>query len=246
MSESEFPDHPRPLDELQERIGYQFSATELLRLALIHRSYTNEHPGISDDNERMEFLGDAVLELIVSTWLYQTLPDSEEGPLTATKSRLVKEESLAKLARSFALGEFLLLGRGEESSGGRDKDSLLSDTFEALIAAIYLDAGYQATSDLIQNWFHEAFGSPQELVLQARDPRSRLQEIVQGQFNQTPMYSIEGRTGPDHDSKYLAQVAVEGFPSQTGEGPSKKIAKRTAAERMLEAIAQALAQDESD
>ncbi len=237
MAEPYFPDPPRALDELQQLIGHHFETPGLLHQALIHRSFSNEHPGISIDNERMEFLGDAVLELVVSTWLYQTLPDSEEGPLTATKSRLVREESLARLARKFELGDFLLLGRGEESSGGRTKDSLLSDAFEAVVAALYLDVGYSQTSDYIQGWFGTTFGSPHDLVQQARDPRSRLQEIVQGQFNQTPDYTIEGRVGPDHDAQYRARVEVQGFPPQSGEGPSKKHAKRTAAERMLEIIA---------
>ncbi len=224
------------LEALQERIGHRFQNTDLLVRALIHRSYANERPEVGGDNERLEFLGDAVLDLIVAAWLFGDLPDAEEGRLTATKASLVKEETLARLARRLGLGEYLMLGRGETQAGGRRKPSILSDAVEAIVAAIYLDAGIAAADACVRSWLktlHPDVGPVSEAGL---DPRSRLQELAHRSFGRTPSYTIESVCGPDHDAWFRARVELPKLGPAYGEGRSKKDAKKAAAEKMLAAL----------
>jgi len=218
---------------LEELLRHKFEDKNLLLQALIHRSFANEKPEIQGDNERLEFLGDAVLELTVATWLYQSLPLEEEGRLTASKALLVREQSLARVAQHLSLGSFLLLGRGEASSGGQTKPSLLSDTVEALIAAIYLDAGYSAAATCVRGWLTVVHPDLEVVLDKSRDPRSTLQELVQAEHGVTPSYFIEERTGPDHEAIFHARVEIPNNAPQRGTGASKKQAKRTAARAML-------------
>ena len=224
------------LEALQERIGHSFNNVDLLVRALIHRSYANERSEVGGDNERLEFLGDAVLDLIVASWLFDELPDAGEGRLTATKATLVKEETLARLARELGLGEFLMLGRGETLAGGRRKPSIMADTVEAIVAAIYLDAGIEATDVCVRAWLSELHPGVGPVVEAGPDPRSYLQELAHQRFGRTPTYAIESVSGPDHDAWFRARVELPEVEPAHGEGRSKKDAKRAAAEEMLSVL----------
>jgi ribonuclease III len=232
MSEGSTTPHGS-LEALQERLGHRFKDGAMLMRALVHRSYANERPETGGDNERLEFLGDAVLDLVVADWLFHELPDAGEGRLTSTKASMVKETTLARLARKLDLGEHLLLGRGETQAGGRRKPSILADTVEAIVAAIYLDAGIDEADRCIRAWLSELHPDVGPVVEAGPDPRSRLQEIAHRRFGRTPAYAIEGVSGPDHDASFRARVELPGVEPAYGEGKSKKDAKRAAAEEML-------------
>jgi len=224
------------ISDLEGLLGHQFQDKSLLIQALTHRSFANEQSSAKRDNERLEFLGDAVLELTVATQLFEALPNQEEGRLTACKALMVQENSLARVAKDLQLGSYLMLGRGEASSGGNSKPSLLSDAVEAVIAAIYLDAGYSVASSCVRSWLGAVHPDLGLVLNQSRDPRSTLQELVQAQHGVTPSYFIEERTGPAHDAMFHARVEVPGMPPQRGAGASKKLAKRAAAGAMLAEI----------
>lgn len=234
-------DAPRAdaLASLQDRVGHRFADPTLLLRALTHRSYANEHPDAGRDNERLEFLGDAVLDLAVAEWLFAALPDQEEGVLTAAKARLVSEGALADIARWLELGRHLRLGRGEEQTGGREKPSLLADALEAVVAAVFLDAGYARAVAVVGAWMQDRAPKPARLARQPRDARSTLQELTQERWSVAPRYVIEGSSGPDHDLRFRARVEVPGGPPAHGEGSSKKAAKRAAAKVMLDRLVKA-------
>jgi 3',5'-nucleoside bisphosphate phosphatase len=220
------------LDILEANLGHQFIDRSLLNTALCHRSFLNENQRICEaDNERLEFLGDAVLGLCVGHILMRQSPSRKEGELSKLRSTLVSEPALAQMARSIDLGRFIRLGKGETISGGRDKNSILSDTFEAVVAAVFLDAGFDMTCDLVQSLFQKAV----DTVLFCDvtfDYKSSLQEDAQEIFGTTPVYTVTREIGPDHDKTFeislqLAHVSAEGF------GKTKKAAEQDAARKAL-------------
>jgi ribonuclease-3 len=215
---------------LQDALGYRFSRPTLLDAALVHRSYTAEHPEVPD-NERLEFLGDAVLQLAVTGFLYANYPDLKEGEMAKVRAACVNRAELATIARELDIGSWLRVGVGEQSSGGRTKDSILADAIEAILAAVYLDAGYGAAELVVlTHWeelIHRKAATPG-----ARDYKTRLQEqlAVRGV---RPQYEVED-SGPDHAKVFSATVFVEGVSYGSGAGRSKKEAQQRAAQKALE------------
>jgi len=222
-------------EELGERAGLVFSDPSLLRRALTHRSYLNEHPEALEDNERLEFLGDAALDFVSAAWLYNRYPEMDEGDLTRLRSALVRTEQLAAFARELGLGEALLLGRGEIASGGRERPALLCDAFEAFIGALFLDAGIQAVIAFMEPRFRTAAKAvlENESLL---DPRSVLQMWAQAEHGETPRYETVEATGPDHAREFTIEVRVGGVLKARGRGRSKQEAAQAAAERALSQI----------
>lgn len=199
--------------------------------ALTHRSWVNEHKGIRTSNERLEFLGDAVLEFVVSKEIYGQFPDKEEGYLTALRSNLVNTTTLAEVAKKLDLGSKLFLSKGEEDGGGRTNTSLLADTVEAMIGAIYMDSGIEAAEKFIKaNLLTEVEKKVSEPL---KDAKSRLQEMIQAKGLPAPKYQVVEESGPDHDKKFVVEVLVEGKAWGKGEGKSKGTAKQEAARQVL-------------
>jgi ribonuclease III len=209
---------------------------QLLDLAFTHRSFLNEHPAIKEHNERLEFLGDAVLELATSEFLYRKYPLIPEGDLTAYRAALVKTTSLAKIAAELGFGEQLKLSKGEELSGGRHNPSLLADTFESVIGAIYLDQGYQAVMDFLTLHLFPKIDYIVEHKL-FKDFKSSLQEKVQSRGHASPDYVVVEETGPDHDKIFVIAVKIAGDTIATGQGKSKQEAQQQAAKSALEKLA---------
>lgn len=217
------------LDRLQQALGHRFSNPALFRQALVHRSYTAEHPEESH-NERLEFLGDTVLELVVTERLFNDYPGMSEGEMAKVRAALVNEATLAETAAGIEIGEYLVLGRGEEMTGGREKDSLLSDTFEALLGAIYLDSDYATARTVILRLLADDIALRAELP-GGRDYKTRLQEAL-ARFGARPLYQVTAE-GPDHDRTFQAVVLVKGGEAGRGSGPSKKAAEQIAARHAL-------------
>lgn len=215
------------LDELEAALGYGFTDRALLRTALCHASYKNEHPGEPADNERFEFLGDAVLDLVVGQRLMERWPQLSEGQLSVTRAQVVSEQGLADVAVSLSLGNWLLLGRGEERSGGRSKPSLLADAFEAIVAAVFLDAGFDRTRDVVTKLLHARIESVEFQGF--FDFKTRLQEAVQERLKVSPMYQVVGEAGPDHDKRFTVAVLFAGREWARSTGRSKKEAEQAAA-----------------
>jgi ribonuclease-3 len=225
-------------DQLAREAGIVFRDTALLQRALTHRSYINEHPSAVEDNERLEFLGDACLDMTSAAYLYQRFPELDEGELTRLRSSLVRTEQLAEFARELRLGEAVLLGRGEAASGGRERLALLCDVFEAFVGAIYLDGGPEAVSRFMEPRFQRAVTRAMNdgsLV----DPRSRLQIWAQAELNATPRYTTVESHGPDHAREFVVEVEVGGWLRSRGQGRSKQEAAQDAAARALVGISQA-------
>lgn len=213
------------LGRLEKIFGYQFRNLELLRLALTHSSYANEkRMGKSKCNERLEFLGDAVLELVSSEFLFAHYPDMPEGELTKKRASMVCEPSLAMSARDIHLQEFILLGKGEEFTGGRERDSITSDALEAVIGAIYLDGGIGQAKNFVLRFILNDLENKSLFY----DSKTVLQEIVQDQ-GKVPEYVLTGCTGPDHDKRFFAEVHVSGEICGKGAGHTKKAAEQAAA-----------------
>ncbi len=219
--------------ELAHRLGLKITDWLLLSRALTHRSFLNEHPEALEDNERLEFLGDAVLDFVVGSWLYHHFPEMPEGDLTRMRSALVHTEQLAVFASIINLGKALRLGRGEAQAGGRSRPALLCDTFEALIGAIYLDGGIPAVSEFIEPLLIEA---SEDILLNNKneDPKSLFQEWAQSQGYMAPSYVTKNSYGPDHSKVFLVEVMLNGEPFGRGEGPSKQAAAKLAAQEALE------------
>ncbi len=214
------------LKELESAIGYTFRDAGLLRQALMHSSYTNEkHLPKHRCNERLEFLGDAVLELISSEYLFRNSPDTPEGELTRTRASMVCEPSLAICARDIGLGEYLLLGKGEDATGGRSRDSVTSDALEALIGAIYLDGGFTSAKEFI----HRAVLTDLEDKKLFYDSKTILQEMVQGAKAGRITYRLTGEDGPDHEKSFHVEVLIGERVYGEGTGRSKKAAEQQAA-----------------
>ncbi|MCL2204662.1 MAG: ribonuclease III [Defluviitaleaceae bacterium] len=221
------------MSELEAALGYTFRDANLLTQALTHSSYTYEHNlGTMASNERLEFLGDAVLELCVSHWLYTSFPAMPEGKLTTRRAALVCEPSLAALARGLNLGTHMRLGHGEAQSGGREKGSLLSDAFEAILGAIYLDGGLEPARNLVVRLFE----SHTDTAPPIRDNKTTLQEILQKNTGETASYQTIGQSGPPHNRLFTAQVLHQGKVLGQGQGTSKKEAEQQAASQALHAI----------
>lgn len=219
------------LAELQTRIGTAFQNKDLLRRAFIHRSYLNENSEERESNERLEFLGDAILEFVVSENLFSHFKGEDEGHLTTLRSRLVNTTSLAATAKELSLGELLFLSRGEESSEGRQNRSLLANTVEALIGAIFLDAGIDAAKKFIESFIIKKL--PDIVKSPLKDPKSRLQEFVQANGYPAPTYKLISALGPDHAKEFTVEVLVDRKPYAQGSGPSKQIATQAAASEAL-------------
>lgn len=221
---------------LSPTLGYSFDDPALLRGALIHTSYVNERPtqGL-ESNERLEFLGDAVLGVIVAHRLYELRPESPEGELTVLRAWLVRQSTLARWARQLDLGAHLLLGRGEARGGGRERPALLSRAFEALIGAIYLDGGLEGARGVLLPFVDrelDAGFSPQTVV----DAKSRLQQVTQARFESTPVYSLVDHTGPGHAPLFVVEVHAGPDITARGSGHSKRSAQQTAAHAALQQL----------
>jgi len=225
------------LAKLQEVIGFTFGDDSLLREALVHRSYLNENPSFpSPDNQRLEFLGDALLDFVAGDYLYRRHPKMHEGELTNLRAALVKEETLARFAQTLDLGRYLYLGRGEEESGGRERPSLLADAFEALVGALYLDKGLKAAKRFILRFLEP---ETERIVAQGevRDYKSLFQEEAQRRFQATPLYRTIDERGPDHNKFFTAEVTIEEKVYGRGEGRTKQAAEQEAARQALEKMA---------
>lgn len=218
-----------------QRVGLSFNNIRLLAQALTHRSYINEHLDAIGDNERLEFLGDAVLDFLVGLWLYHHLPEMAEGRLTSLRAALVRNEQLAEFARKLEVGNALMLGRGEAESGGRERYSVLGSAFEAIIGALYVDSDLEAVQAFVEPFLEEAVTSI--LVDNTdHDPKSRLQEHTQSKGMGTPIYESVSITGPDHQRKYVVNVLVNKQLLGTGAGHSKQAATKAAAQDALDKL----------
>ncbi len=222
----------RSLEEFQSTNNLKFGDANLLKTVFVHRSYLNE---AGDDtnahNERLEFLGDAVLELVVTEYLYKTF-NNPEGELTNWRSSIVKGEVLAKVSAEIKLGEYLFLSKGEEKSGGRNRSLILANTFEALIGAIYLDLGYEKASEFIHKYLISLLPEIIEKRLYI-DPKSRLQEVSQEDLGSTPEYRVMSEQGPDHQKEFIVGVYVAGKLLAQGSGSSKQRSEQSAATEAL-------------
>lgn len=217
----------------QQTLGVSFNDPSLLERAMVHRSYVNENPGlVSASNERLEFLGDAVLGLVVAERLYQGFPSFTEGEMTRLRAALVCQDTLARLARNIGLGDYLYLGRGEEASGGRHKSANLASALEAVIGAMFLDRGPAAASDFILSLFGDEL--EKVVVRGAVDYKSRLQELFQARGQPAPAYQVVEATGPDHDRRFTVEVRTGDIVLGKGSGKSKKAAETEAARLALE------------
>jgi ribonuclease-3 len=217
---------------LEKSLAYSFKNPHLLEEALRHRSFVNEHPQLEGrDNERFEFLGDAVLNLVISHVLMQIFPDMTEGDLSRNRAHLVNETYLAQVARALQLGPCIQLGRGEALTGGHDKPSILSDALEAVVAAIYLDGGFQAVFDVIGNRLDFPFETVGTLA-EIADYKSRLQEYAQNRGESVPLYRIVNESGPDHDKTFTVEMTLTGLKT-IGAGRNKRAAEQLAAREAL-------------
>jgi len=223
------------LKNLEKNLSYSFKKKELLFLALTHRSFVNEKGKSIGDNERYEFLGDAVLELAISHLLIDMFPDYSEGDLSKIRAAMVNERELAELARKLGLGMYLNLGKGEELSGGRDKPSLLSDALEAVLGAIYLDRGFKKAKGVISVLFAPILKEAGNKDF-CKDYKTRLQEISQARFKTTPRYKLVSERGPDHKKVFEVNLFVGDTLLGVGRGYSKKSAEQEAARLALNAL----------
>jgi ribonuclease-3 len=221
--------------EFANRLGLKFKNSLLLSRALTHRSYLNEHPEALEDNERLEFLGDAVLDFLVGAWLYNRFPEMREGELTRLRSALVRTEQLAEFAGQHGFGAALRLGRGESQAGGRARQALLCATFEALVGALYLDAGFEAVLRFVEPLLEP---SAEQIVSNNRDmdAKSRLQELVQAQGYPAPLYRTVAASGPEHSKTFEIECLVNGQVYGRGQGTSKQSAAQLAAEAALQVL----------
>jgi ribonuclease-3 len=219
------------LKELEQKIGYTFHDQNMLRQAMCHSSYANEHRGMMlHDNERLEFLGDAVLEIASSDFIFHEYPDMPEGKMTRLRASIVCEPTLAMCARAFSLPDYLLLGKGEEHTGGRFRDSIVSDALEALIGAIYLDGGFANAKEFVEKFILTDIENKKLFY----DSKTILQEIVQSDYKEDEIkYVITGETGPDHAKRFIVEVHIGDRVAGCGQGSTKKAAEQEAAYRAI-------------
>lgn len=216
---------------LEDKLGYRFHNRALLENALTHSSYANEHHlGSINSNERLEFLGDSVLGMVVADYLYHTFPSLPEGDLTRLRANLVCEGSLAAIARKLDLGSYLRLGKGEANCGGHQRPSIIADAVEAVLAAVYLDGGLSCASKIIHTYVLSNIAEVQEA---SRDHKTCLQEIVQRRSGQVLSYHLIGESGPDHNKTFTMEVRLNGKPVGTGSGRSKKEAEQMSAKAAI-------------
>jgi ribonuclease III len=224
-----------PYRALEDKLGYAFRKHALLEAALTHRSYRFETPDVDKDNQRLEFLGDAVLGLIAATHIYGVYKDRDEGALTDLRSRVSSGKALAQIGKSIQLGEAVRLGKGEEQSGGRQRSTVVADALEAVIGAAYLDGGLKAAQRIFEKLFvpllqadgHEAW---------MENPKGRLQELAQRRFGAEPAYRCVREEGPPHEKTFTVEVAVRGTPWGVGAGPNRRAAESAAAIQAVEAL----------
>jgi ribonuclease-3 len=216
------------LAALQTQLGYNFRDESLLRLALTHPSVAHEQGTPVEHNQRLEFLGDAVLQLVLTHALYEKFPDFNEGPLTKARAKLVNRRTLAVHGRALGIGEHLILSRGEELHGGRERPSALADTFEAVVGAVLLDGGFDAARAYILREFGNAFGALSDLPI-LENPKGELQEFLQARSSEAPQYHVVSSSGPDHDRIFECTVHHAGAELARGTGKSKKAAQGEAA-----------------
>ncbi len=222
------------MDSLEALLGYKFRNSLLLAEALTHPSLAYETQRPHFDNQRLEFLGDAVLQLALTAHLYHLFPGFSEGDLTKMRARLVSKEALHNLASGINLGEFVLLGRGEEASGGRERASTLADAFEALLGAVYLDGGFEAARDVVLKVAQEEVDKISEKP-EERNPKGQLQEVLQAILPESPVYKVVNEDGPDHDKHFVVEVHWNDIVLASGKGKNKKQAEAAAATGAIEA-----------
>ena len=223
------------MERLEEKLGYTFRSRALLEQALNHSSYANEHRGQGEEsNERLEFLGDSILGFVSADHLFQTFGALPEGDLTRMRAALVCEQSLYEVARQWNVGAYLKLGRGEEAGGGRERQSILADAVEAILAAVYLDGGLEAAARLIHRFILD--GAVKRRVEERRDYKTALQELVQREEGRVLTYRQTGESGPDHNKTFLFEVLINGQAAGQGSGRSKKEAEQSAARDALEKL----------
>lgn len=234
------------LVQIEAHLGLTFNDKTRLQRALTHRSYINENPDFPlEDNERLEFLGDAVLDFIVGEYLYHRFPEMSEGVLTSLRSALVRTTTLAEFARQIGLGNFLNMGRGEEEAGGRERTAILCGAFEALIGALYLDRDVEATKEFLM----PLIGPAIQNVLRAessKDAKSLLQELAQGERKITPSYRTVAEDGPDHAKQFTVEALLDGVAYGRGVGPNKQTAAQLAAQAALERLRTELRQENNN
>jgi len=228
------------LAALQYRLGYSFRDENHLRLALTHPSVAHEQGTPVQHNQRLEFLGDAVLQLVLTCELYEKFPSFNEGPLTKARAKLVNRRTLAVHGRSLGLGDHLFLSRGEELHGGRERPSALADTFEAVVGAIFLDGGFEATREFVLRELGSAFGALSDLPI-LENPKGELQEFLQARSSEAPKYHVVSSSGPDHDRIFECTVHHAGVELARGVGKSKKAAESEAALAALTKLRQEVA-----
>jgi len=222
------------LDPLQDLIGYHFKNVSLLETALTHRSCLNQ-PGVTESYERLEFLGDAILEMLISIYLFEKYPDKMEGYLTAARSATVRTESLSKISVYNRFNDYIRMSKGEEVTGGRQNLSILEDVIESLIGALYIDGGLDAARNFFENFI---LPNAQGIIAlnRLKDPKSLLQEKVQSAGQNSPIYQTIGETGLDHNKTFEVAVSIEGKQLATGTGKNKQEAEQEAAQKALELI----------
>jgi ribonuclease III len=223
------------LEQLQQNLGYRFTDCTQLRQALTHPSYGNEQNVGGGDYQRLEFLGDAILGMLLAEALFARFPEADEGVLSRSRAQLAEQGTLAGIARGRAMGALVRLGRGEEQSAGHDKDSILCDVLEAVIAAVYLDGGLEAARRVVLALFDELLDAPWG-VTASRDAKSELQELLSARDLAPPEYRLAEESGPPHDRLFRFLVLVDGRVVGEGQGRSKKIAQQSAAARALELL----------
>ncbi|PID74403.1 MAG: ribonuclease III [Deltaproteobacteria bacterium] len=227
--------HKQKLGEFETALGYRFTDLRCLQLALMHSSFAFESVCGKENNEKLEFLGDAVLDLVLSAILLHRYPEMREGELSKLRASLVNEQHLAMMAREIQLDEQLFLGKGEESSGGREKSSILSSAYEAVLGAVFEDGGYEAISEVIQRLFRPYLDAKKDEI-EIADSKSRLQELLQAKHNQTPTYVLDSEEGPSHRKQFVVSVHFRDQLLGQGQGSSKKEAEQRAAAAALESL----------
>lgn len=221
---------------IEKKLGVTFKDENLLKNALIHRSYLNENrePGL-ENNERLEFLGDAVLELIISAELYRKFPNKKEGKLTSIRSAIVRTESLAEESRRLKIGDHILMSKGEEDSGGKDKDFILANTYEAILGAMYLDRGIEECEEFVKRTALKKLPRviKDELFI---DPKTKIQELAQAKYKVTPTYKVVKESGPDHDKSFTVALNLGNKSIAKGTGLSKQKAEEEAAQKAIDKL----------
>lgn len=223
--------------DLEAGLGYRFRDAGLLRLALTHPSLAHEMGGGQQHNQRLEFLGDAVLQLIITTRLFEQYPELGEGPLTQARAQMVNRTMLAQHGRKLDLGAHLVLSRGEDSSGGRTRSSTIADAFEALIGAVYLDSDFLRTTEVVLSLYKEVLGEL-EVLPNLSNPKGELQELLQSTSPEPPRYELKSSSGPDHNRSFECAVTHRGQELGRGFGRSKKTAESAAAQSALDRLRQ--------